>query len=100
MTDFRTDEQREADARLHEAIDLCIKAYGYGPTTPGGSLMTTDYVVLTAGVEFLQDGTNKSHYNRLYPDGEMPDYRALGLMEVHRIFLRGDIIDREAEEGS
>lgn len=99
MTDFRSDEQREADARLHEAIDACIKAYEYGPTSCGGSLITTDYIVLTAGVEFLQDGTTKSHYNRLYPDGSMADYRALGLMEMHRVLLRADIVDREAEEG-
>ena len=98
MSDWRTPEQQEADEHLREAILGCFKAYNYGATTPGGSVMMLDYVVLTAGAEFLTDGTTKSHYNRLYADGSMPDYRALGLMDMHRLMLQGDITDRAGEE--
>lgn len=78
-----TPEQKAATERLHEAILATQTAFGYD-----NQFMVTDWMVLTAETRFDDDGDQISAYSRLYSNGQMPDYRALGLLEVHRTYLR------------
>lgn len=79
-----TPEQKAANEQLTEAIQAARQAYGYDD-----GFLITDWVVLTAETRFDDDGDQISAYGKLYRDGQMPDYRALGLLEIHRELLRG-----------
>lgn len=78
-----TPEQRAATERLHEAILETQRAYGYDER-----FIVTDWIVLTAETRFDDEGDQISAYSRLYNNGEMPDYRVLGLLETHGQYVR------------
>lgn len=75
----RTDEQKRADEQLTAAILAVRNAY-HGDD----EYLLTDYIVLTAETRFDEHGDQYTAYSRLYRDGDMPWYRILGLLDVHR----------------
>lgn len=75
----RTDEQKAADEALTAAILKCREAYG-----ADNQYLLTDYMVLTAETRFDEDGDQITAYTRIYREGDMPWYRILGLIDVHR----------------
>lgn len=75
----RTDEQQAADENLTEAINQCIRAYGYE-----ADFILTDYMVIAAQTKLDEDGDSVNAYTYLYRDSDMPYHKILGLMEVAR----------------
>lgn len=75
----RTEEQKAADAGLDEAIKRALLAYEADP-----EYLLIDYIVLTAETRFDDKGQQYTAYTRLYRDGDMPWYRILGLLDMHR----------------
>lgn len=75
----RTEEQIKADENLTEAIDQCIRAYGYEE-----DFILTDYMVIAAQVKLDEDGDTVTAYSYLYRDSDLPYHKILGLMEVAR----------------
>lgn len=75
----RTEEQVEADVNLTNAIEQCIRAYGYEE-----DFILTDYIVLAAQTKLDEDGDSVNAYTYLYRDSDMPYHKILGLMEVAR----------------
>jgi len=75
----RTDEQIKADEELTNAIEKCIRAYGYEE-----AFILTDYMVIAAQTKLDEDGDSVNAYTYLYRDSDMPYHKILGLMEVAR----------------
>jgi hypothetical protein len=72
--DDRTQEQREADDALTEAITNAMAAYDFDAG------LLTDYVVAVAGQKFDDNGDMAITYGNLYRDNAMPHYRVIGLL--------------------
>lgn len=89
-----TPEQKAATERLHESIIEAGRAFEYDD-----EYMITDWVVLTAETRFDEHGTQFTAYGKLYMNGSMPDYRVLGLLELHRELIRDGLFNREAGDG-
>jgi hypothetical protein len=81
-----TPEQKAANERLTEAIQEARQAYGYED-----GYLVTDWVVLTAETRYDEDGDQICAYGRLHQDGAMADHRVLGLLEVHREYVRSGL---------
>ena len=81
-----TPEQRAANERLSEAIQEARRAYGYED-----GYLVTDWVVLTAETRFDEAGDQICAYGRLHIDGALADHRVLGLLEVHREYVRSGL---------
>lgn len=75
----RTEEQVAADENLTNAIDQCIRAYGYEE-----DFILTDYIVIAAQTKLDEDGDSVNAYTYLYRDSDMPYHKILGLLEVAR----------------
>jgi hypothetical protein len=89
-----TPEQKAANEAIGEAIKSAQRAYGYDER-----FMVTDWVVLTAETRFDDDGEQISAYARIYQNGSMPDYRVLGLLEVHASYVRDHLREEQQDEG-
>lgn len=74
----RTDEQQKADEALNEAIQNSLEAYGISDG------MVTDFIILMATEKIVEDDIVVTCHPVLMRDGDLPWYRILGLMEIHR----------------
>jgi hypothetical protein len=73
----RTPEQRAADDALTEAIDRVAKI-DFPPDGDPGLLV--DFVVVAQYTMVADDGDGVDAYYLQFPNGSMPDHRALGLL--------------------
>ena len=77
----QTAEQKAASKKLREAIEETLHSYGYDVEEDGTRTVATDWIVAVAQQGFGSDGDSVSGVCVLMPDGEIPSYRALGLIE-------------------
>lgn len=80
MDSVRTDDQKTADADLEAAIIGCLRAYGF---EEDGEVLS-DFVILCSASRLHNDGVVETTYPILLRDGDIPWYRILGLIEIHR----------------
>lgn len=79
MNVSRTEEEKNADENLTDAINQAIRAYGYEE-----DFILTDYIVIAAQTKLDEDGDSVNAYTYLYRDSDMPYHKILGLLEVAR----------------
>jgi hypothetical protein len=80
-----TAEQKAASQGLQAAIEEMLRAYEYDVDSDTGTVaMATDWVVAVAQQGYSDDGEQVGGVCVLMPDGEIPAYRALGLLECAR----------------
>lgn len=82
----RTPEQLSADKNLTEAIERCLDAYEIHD-----SFTVTDYAILLATQKLTDEGVVITSHPILFMDGDMPWYRAIGLIETHRSIVKTQI---------
>lgn len=75
----RTAEQKAADDALTAAIEAVRDAYS--DETGSREYLLTDYVVISAGTRFADDGESWSQVAMIYRDNDIPAYRILGLLD-------------------
>lgn len=77
----RTEEQKQADARLYEAIVATDKAYRTEESVVG---VVTDYIVVAAVVkpDMEDPDEDMTAYSVLMSGGGMPYYRSQGLLKA------------------
>jgi hypothetical protein len=88
MTNVKTKEQIDADTRLSDAIQNAFTVYGI--SDDGFTLI--DFVILTATQKLEDDGTIYTGHPVLMRDGDLPWYRILGLIEIHKKLMEASII--------
>lgn len=71
-------EKSAATERLDAAIKEALRAYAYDENTP----LVVDWVVAVAQQGVDAEGDAISAYCHLFPEGEMPPHRAIGLLKV------------------
>lgn len=81
----RTKEQVEADEALVIAIEECIKAYANGDEL-AERMVLGNYVVLTS-IQRIENGIVQTAYPMFMPNGDIPWYGILGLIEMHKILV-------------
>lgn len=88
--DERAAEQRQADARLAQAVQAVSEAYGYLP--PGAVL--ADFVVVAEAVSYDDDGATREHHSLAMRDGSGRTSVTLGLLNygIH-LLLHGQRVD-------
>lgn len=78
MSDGRTEEQREADDALTDAINRVLVAYhDYDSETP----LLTEYLVIATQRGFADDGTGITSTASIPRDNNVPLHVLLGLTE-------------------
>lgn len=84
MSDERTQEQRDADAALDEAIRRTTAAYGHAPE----GFVVTDWIVLGAGIG-MRDGHDMTLGFHLMPDGgdRLNWHTTLGMVRAQQLQL-------------
>lgn len=73
---MRTPDQVKADDLLRNAIELAQAAYNLAPKAG----VLTDYLICTVNQGFDDDGDDTTQIAYLVSSGQMPGYRALGLL--------------------
>lgn len=90
---LKTEEQKKADGLLEEAIDASLRAYS--PEGEDRTFLTTDFVVVCAGVHFDSDGDQITAYDILYRNGSVPHYRSMGLLTWALASLKTSCTDHD-----
>lgn len=86
----RTSEQRAADDALREAILANDAAYTTGESGPQ---FLQGYVVVAALHRPTFDGgTDATALTMMFPDGEQPDWKTLGLLAAGRVSIGGRLL--------
>ncbi len=83
----RTTEQIAADDALTAAIQQVITVYA----DDDHAYLLSEYVVALARQRFDDDGQGVTAIGMIFRDGDVPEHRALGLLEHARIQLRAVI---------
>jgi len=78
----KTIEQYEADRKLFEAIEECMRAYLGDKVS---QFQLTDFIALTAIQKISEDGIIVTRYPMWVRDGDIPWYKIQGLMKVHQL---------------
>lgn len=78
----RTPEQKAADEKLRAAIDETMRAY----FPQIGPAIITDFIVI-CGVQEMDSGDYISSTIHLLPEGSLPGWKALGLVEMAKSSL-------------
>src|SRR5215831_15558009 len=86
---IRTSEQVKADAKLAEAVEMCLRAYNLDLD---GSEVLSDFIVLCATQKLNEDNTLITGYPMLLRDGDIPWYRVVGLLSIHEGIINNVII--------
>lgn len=81
----KTPEQRTADNALEDAIQKVIKVYELMPE----DALLIDFLVILEGVD-MNDETS-AHYAQLMRNGNMRTTVALGMCDMTRSYLLGDM---------
>lgn len=89
----RTPEQKAADEALTAAIEAVRDAYA--DETESRSYLLTDYVVISAGTRFADDGESWSQVAMIYRDNDVPAYRVIGLLDFALARARKYVADDE-----
>jgi len=76
----RTDAQVKADEALTAAIQNALEAYGV--VDPGEMLQ--EYVILSVSQRITDDGVVLTNHPVLFTDGDLPWYKIIGIIEIHR----------------
>lgn len=87
LTVARTPEEKAADEKLTEAIELVTQVYN--PDLNMGIL--TDYIVIAAYQGFDADGDDETHVTMHPRDGSLPLYRIMGLLDYSQAHERGTV---------
>lgn len=87
MTHEKTAEQVKADSTLADAVQNALRAYDI---EDGFTLV--DFVVLIAAQRLDADGTIYTTHPVLMRDGDIPWYRIMGLMEIHKKLMDNAIM--------
>lgn len=89
----KTQAQIDAEVLLTEAVERMIVAYsGNSSKTP---LLDT-YVVCTSIQMLADDGTVFTGYPTFVMNGDIPYYKILGLLDVHREFAMKGLVSGES----
>ena len=94
MDQVRTAVQKQADEELEQAILKCMQAYGMLEEAE----VIADFAVLCASNKIHPDGVVQTNYPTLLPNGDIPWYRLLGLLEMHKT-LAVKMISRDSDNG-
>lgn len=79
---MQTEDQIKAQELLREAVDACVLAYA-GDKASG--IVVSDFVVLAAAQVINESNNVQTGYPIFMSGGgDIPWYRALGLLEVHK----------------
>lgn len=93
MSEPKTPEQQQAHEDLEQAIRKAVTAEGWDG-------LVTDAIVICAVQGFDDEGESVTHIARLIPGGgEIPSYRAMGLLDYALAGFRNDIRDEASLEG-
>lgn len=86
----RTPEQIAADDALHEAIRAVSAAYDDPETGDGRQRFIVDWLVVVVNQPVDEgDDNGNCYYETLFPNGTIPAYRALGMIEAAHMILSG-----------
>jgi len=83
----RTEEQKAADEALTAALEECHRVY-FGADQ---GVIMTDYLAVVAHQGIVGDGTSKTVISTLVRDGDIPNYRVLGLIEYAHSAMRNGV---------
>lgn len=97
MSEWRTQEQIEADELLHVAIAGALLAYSQDPDTEA-KFMLTEYVVISARVGMTEDKSHSTKYDYTLANGSIPWHNMMGLMDWARITMVEDMAGKSEDE--
>lgn len=97
MAEWRTQDQIDADQRLHEAIAGVLKAYSDTPDEHA-KFMLSDYVVASARVGITDDKAHSTLYDYSLANGSIPWHTMMGLMDWGYMAMREDMKGNKEDE--
>ena len=88
VNETRTEEQIAADNNLTDAITKCLQAYSDGDY----DFVLSDYAILMTASRINDDNEVETSYPTLLRDGDLPWYKVIGLIEMHRALAKAHMI--------
>lgn len=90
----RTQEQKDADDALTEAILACSRAYYQPPE----SWVMSEYVVVACHQGYTDDGRDQTAIDTIIRDNNVPAHRVMGLLEAASTRLRANYVAGDDDE--
>jgi hypothetical protein len=96
VSEWRTQEQIEADELLHVAIAGVLMAYSDDPDTDE-QFMLTEYIVISARVGMTPVKAQSTRYDYTLANGSIPWHNMMGLMDWARMVMK-DVMEGKRED--